>query len=445
MSDEGVLEREAEKGVGVASEETQAGPGLKAFAYSREFWIILAFGIPLGIALAFGSLAFLGVTDGGVDLWFDEAGSGWFDGELWWLAVTVGAGVAVGLLRIAFKMPPNPNSLVSELEEEHVEPASVPGTVAVSAVSLIGGASVGPEAALASMGGGLGTWVSERRGLNEEETKSITLVGMAGAFGGLLSSPWLAVLMVLELAKPPGPRFGRVIVAGGIAAAISFGIFFAIAGTVFLGVYPQPEYDFKDWHLLAAVPLGVVAAGLALVLWITVGMMKRITKPLERLTVLRPALGGLAFGLVGVALPLTLFTGSVELSTVVEDGAVLGAGLLIAVILGKILAFAFSISTGFIGGPLFPALFIGGTAGIVINILIPEIPQGYAFATMMAAMSAAILPAPFTMVLLAALLTGVGALNTGPIAVAVLVSYLVFSGLDAVTKIAARGQAPSSA
>ena len=72
---------------------------------------------------------------------------------------------------------------------------------------------------------------------------------------------------------------------------------------------------------------------------------------------------------------------------------------------------------------MFPALFIGGTAGIVVNILIPEIPQGYAFATMMAAMSAAILLAPFTMVLLAALLTGVGALNTGPIAVAVLVSY----------------------
>ena len=137
--------------------------------------------------------------------------------------------------------------------------------------------------------------------------------------------------------------------------------------------------------------------------------MHRITKPLERLTILRPALGGLAFGLIGVALPLTLFTGSVELSTVVEDGAVLGDGLLIAVILGKILAFAVSMSTGFIGGPLFPALFIGGSAGIVVNILIPEIPQGFAFATMLAAMSAAILPAPFTMVLLAALLTGVGA------------------------------------
>ena len=96
MGDEGALTREAEKGVGVASEETQAGPGMKAFARPREFWIILAFGIPLGIVLAFGSLAFLGVTDGGVDLWFDEVGSGWFDGELWWVAVTVGAGILVG-------------------------------------------------------------------------------------------------------------------------------------------------------------------------------------------------------------------------------------------------------------------------------------------------------------------------------------------------------------
>ena len=315
--------------------------------------------------------------------------------------------------------------------------SSVPAPLVASGSGSVRWPSVGH--------GGLGTWVSERRGLNEEETKSNTLVGMAGAFGGLLSSPWLAVLLVLELAKPSGNRFGRVLVAGGIAAAISFGIFFAIAGTVFLGVYPQPAYEFADWHLLAAVPMGIVAAALAIVLWITTGIMHRVTKPLEGLTVLRPALGGLAFGLVGVALPLTLFTGSVELSTVVEDGATLGVGLLIAVILGKILAFAFSMTTGFIGGPLFPALFIGGTAGIATSLLIPEIPQGFAFATMMAAVSAAILPAPFTMVLLAGLLTGVGALNTAPIAVAVLVCYLIFSGLDAVTRIAKRQPQPESA
>ena len=191
--------------------------------------------------------------------------------------------------------------------------------------------------------------------------------------------------------------------------------------------------------------MGIVAAALALVLWITVGVMHRITAPLENLTVLRPALGGLAFGLVGVALPLTMFSGADQLGTIVEDGAMLGAGLLVAVVFAKILAFAISMSTGFIGGPLFPALFIGGTAGIATTLLIPEIPQGFAFVTMMAAVSPAILPAPFTMVILAPLLTGVGVLNTAPIVVAVLISYLVFSGLDAVTRIGQRRPQAESA
>ena len=46
--------------------------------------------------------------------------------------------------------------------------------------------------------------------------------------------------------------------------------------------------------------------------------------PPAKFTVLRPVIGGIAFGLVGVALPLTLFTGTDQLTTVIEDGAALG-------------------------------------------------------------------------------------------------------------------------
>ena len=86
--------------------------------------------------------------------------------------------------------------------------------------------------------------------------------------------------------------------------------------------------------------------------------------PLAKFTVLRPVIGGIAFGLVGVALPLTLFTGTDQLTTVIRDGAgELGAGLLIAVVFAKILVFALCEATGFIGGPFLVMLFIGGTAG----------------------------------------------------------------------------------
>ena len=67
---------------------------------------------------------------------------------------------------------------------------------------------------------------------------------------------------------------------------------------------------------------------------------------------------------MGVALPLTLFTGTSQLTTVIHNGAALGAGLLIAVVFAKILVFALCEATGFIGGPFLVMLFTGGTAGV---------------------------------------------------------------------------------
>jgi len=55
-----------------------------------------------------------------------------------------------------------------------------------------------------------------------------------------------------------------------------------------------------------------------LVLAVTVGLLRRLMAPLAGRVVLRSTLGGLAFGLVAVALPLTLFTGSDQLETVID-------------------------------------------------------------------------------------------------------------------------------
>ena len=64
------------------------------------------------------------------------------------------------------------------------------------------------------MGGGLGTWVSERRKLNEEMRATNTLSGMSAAYGGMLSSPLLSTILVLELARPKARRFADTLVAG---------------------------------------------------------------------------------------------------------------------------------------------------------------------------------------------------------------------------------------
>jgi H+/Cl- antiporter ClcA len=71
-----------------------------------------------------------------------------------------------------------------------------------------------------------------------------------------------------------------------------------------------PSYKFEDWQLLAAIPLGLLAAVVATVLVASsVGLIGLFTRlPIPRIA--KPTLGGVVFGVIGIALPLTLFTGS---------------------------------------------------------------------------------------------------------------------------------------
>jgi hypothetical protein len=73
-----------------------------------------------------------------------------------------------------------------------------------------------------------------------------------------------------------------------------------------------------------------------------------------------------------------------------------------------IFTFAVSQGSGFIGGPIFPSLFIGGTAGVFVHELIPGVPLGVAFTCLFAAVPRALVAAPFTVVLFAAFVSQVG-------------------------------------
>ena len=77
-------------------------PGSDDVALTRSpgFWVIVRYAIVFGVVLGFAALAFMGLVEGGGDLWFTlPEDPGWFDGSLWWVAVTAGAGLLVGVLR----------------------------------------------------------------------------------------------------------------------------------------------------------------------------------------------------------------------------------------------------------------------------------------------------------------------------------------------------------
>ena len=166
-------------------EDSHPGSDDVALMRSPGFWVIVRYAILFGVVLGFVALAFLGLVEGGTNLWFTlPEDPGWLDGSLWWVAVTAGAGLLVGVLRRFLRVPAKLPGTVQVLKDQRVEPSTVPGAVAVSLVSLAGGASLGPEDALGKMGGGLGTWVSERQKLSEDVRATNTLSGMSGAYRG---------------------------------------------------------------------------------------------------------------------------------------------------------------------------------------------------------------------------------------------------------------------
>jgi H+/Cl- antiporter ClcA len=435
-----------ERANGPQGGEPSPNADLVSLTRSPGFWIVMRYAVIFGVLLAFGSLAFLALLDGGTNLWFTlPKDAGWFDGSLWWVAVTAAAGLLVGVLRRVFRLPEDIPGTIEQIQQQRVDPAIVPGAVLVSLVSLAGGASLGPEDALGKMGGGLGTWFSRRGKVTTDVEQTNALTGMAAAYGGLLASPIIATILVLEVATLKARRFAETMVACLLSSSVSFAIYFLIAGTTFLGIFAVPAYRYEDWQLFAAVPLGLAAGALALVTVIAIGAMKRLTAPLAKWTIVRPLIGGIAFGLVGVALPLTLFTGDGALPTVINDGAKLGAWLLVAVVLAKMLVFALCEATGFIGGPFLVMLFIGGTAGTVAHLWIPGLPEGFAFAAMFAALPGSVVAAPLSLILLATLTTQIGTLQTAPVAIAVLTAYLAVSGTGTLRALANRGGKSTSA
>ena len=406
-----------------------SGPGpTPPFTQTRQFWVLMMYALGLGVFGAFAALLFMGLIGFGNN-WYSVSDPGWFGGYWWWVGVTAAAGVAVGLLRRLTHLPARISSLIEDLEQGHVDLRSVPGIVVVSAASLIGGASLGPEQALGSMGGGAAEWVARRRSLDDDDGQVNTLAGFAGAYGGLFSSTVIVVMLIMEVARPGGQRMAKTLVATIVSSSVSFGIYFVVAGAFFLHAYPVPAYKFEDWQLLAGIALGLFAAVVVTLLIIVMKLAAAMFGRLKGPAVVRPLVGGLVFGVVGVILPLTMFTGSDQLTTVVETGTMLGAGLLAALVVGKILTFAVSEASGFVGGPIFPSLFIGGTAGVLVHQVFPGVPLGLAFTCMLAAVPGALVSAPFAMVLLAAFMTQVGTLQTAPILIAVVTAFLAMESV----------------
>jgi len=141
---------------------------------------------------------------------------------------------------------------------------------------------------------------------------------------------------------------------------------------------------------------------------------------------LRPAIGGLAVGMLALITPQVLSAGHGALQVDIDAPFTLGA--LLMLILLKSVASAISLGSGFRGGLFFASLFLGALIGKAFAAALASVAAVYAIPSVvaalvgMSALAVAIVGGPLTMAFLALETTG-----SLPLTVAVLAASVVSS------------------
>jgi H+/Cl- antiporter ClcA len=303
---------------------------------------------------------------------------------------------------------------------------SAPGIVITAFVSLISGASLGPEAPLADACGGIGTWISDRLKLNEQETRAMGYSGVSGMLAAFITSPFSGALLGLESAQ--GESRGRqtyfwVLFPSLLASAVATVVFVLLSGAFFETLYKFPAYTPQLSDMVYAVPLGLIGGVVGLLFMLALRRLQDLFQPMKGRVVLRGLLGGLGMGIIGALLPLTLFSGESETTDLITHAVEIGVVMLVVLGLAKLLATSLLLATGWKGGYIFPIMFSSVALGLAVNLIFPSIPVAVTVAATMAGALVAAMKAP----LFAALFTTtlVQKETAAVIAVAVVVSALL--------------------
>jgi chloride channel protein, CIC family len=284
------------------------------------------------------------------------------------------------------------------------------------------GASVGLEAGYTQLASGLAASLGRGFHLRRADQRMMVGCGAAAAIAGAFGAPLAGAFYAFELVI--GGYTPASLTPVGIAAVAGYFVTHAFSPLA-LGVGVGPVGDVLGRDLVIAALLGILAALAGIGIMRGVALCEALLAKTRLWPPLRPALGGLAVGLLALASPQVMSSG---------HGALHFAGfvsiplaVLATMFLLKAIASIISLGSGFRGGLFFATLFLGALGGHLfaggIDAIWPALkldPNVYAIIGM-SALSASVIGGPLTMSFIALESTGNLWLTTA-VLVAVMIS-----------------------
>ncbi len=251
--------------------------------------------------------------------------------------------------------------------------ARVPLVKAItSAITLGSGGSGGREGPIVQIGAGLGSLVARRLDLPDHERRLLLLAGMGAGVAALFKAPLAGALFAGEVLYHDEELEHEALLPATVAAVVAYSIFATVNG--WQPLFRTPPLAFaRPLDLLGYVILGVVVAAGA---WLYVRCFHAAQDRFARGRLpraLRPAVGGLLTGLIGLALPAALGGGYGQIQRCLDRDPGVTLGFCLALALLKILATACSIGSGGSGGVFGPAMVIGGSLGYACGLVCHQV------------------------------------------------------------------------
>lgn len=296
---------------------------------------------------------------------FDPGEYGWFHPARFWIFASVPAGLTLAWW-IARRFAPEVSGdgvpeTVAALTVHGGRMRGRVGPLKVLATALtVGlGGSAGREGPIVQVGGAVGSWVSRRFGLGEDQVRSLVAAGAGAGIGAAFNAPIAGMLFALEVILSSfAARHMSSIVIASIAAAITSSLLVGPELALDTGFYRL--HSFAELIPYAGLAIVVVGVGLFF-LWLIDRM--------ERLSDRAPGGWGrpVAAGLVVAGIlflgPQLFGTGQSFTNELLAGRATEVWWLLMLLALGKAVATALTTTSGASGGAFMPSLFMGAALG----------------------------------------------------------------------------------
>lgn len=277
-----------------------------------------------------------------------------------------------------------------------------------SALTLGSGGSAGQEGPIAQIGGTAGSVIGHLLGMSEDRLKVLIGCGVSGGVAATFNAPLAGVFFAHEIVLLSSfdiSSFTSIVISSGMATVVSRALF-----------GDMPAFDVPAYQLVHPVELlfyallGIACGALATLFIDWYGRTRDSFKGLTLHPLLKPCLGGLLVGAIGVILPQVQGNGYQFIERTITNNA--GWLLVTLLIVGKILATCVTLGSGLPGGTFAPSLFIGSVTGMSFGFLVNQLfplytstPGAYALVGM-GTFLAAVTHAPMTGIFLLFEMTG---------------------------------------